>query len=150
MGNPSLHGLASRLGNLELDGSPRLLLHHHGARRHLPAMGDIGYPELHQVAGTELRVDCEVEEDEVTDLVAELKANANSPDVFQLERCLLPDQLALIPGLLVLRCVKNCHDQLLMKGWSGFSYAQKHGVMRPAAVVRSEQVAPERCPQGPV
>ncbi|MFC3659832.1 hypothetical protein, partial [Luteimonas notoginsengisoli] len=67
--------------------------------------------------------------------VTELKANANTPDVFQLERCLLPDQLALVPGLVVLRCVKNCHAQLLMKGWSGFSYTQKQGVMRPKAVI---------------
>ena len=62
-------------------------------------MGDIGHPELHQVASAELGVDRQVEEGKVTDLVAELKANANSPDVFQFEWGLLADQLSLVPGL---------------------------------------------------
>ena len=51
MDDPSLHGLASRLGDLELDRSSSLLLHHHGAGCHRTTMGDIGYLELYEIAG---------------------------------------------------------------------------------------------------
>ena len=51
MGDPSLDGLASRLGDLELDRSPRLLLHHDCAGGYLAAMRDVRYPKLNQIAG---------------------------------------------------------------------------------------------------
>lgn len=47
MSDPSLHGLAGRVGDLELGGAACFLLYHHGAGCHLPAMRDIRYPELH-------------------------------------------------------------------------------------------------------
>ncbi|WP_262100034.1 IS3 family transposase, partial [Stenotrophomonas maltophilia] len=47
---------------------------------------------------------------------SKLKSDPDGPDIFQLERSLLSDQLSLVPRLVGLRCVKNCHDLLLMKG----------------------------------
>lgn len=51
MGDPSLDGLASRLGSLELDRSPCLLLHHDCAGCYVVAMRDVRYPKLDQIAG---------------------------------------------------------------------------------------------------
>lgn len=51
MGDPCLDGLASRLGDLELDRSPRLMLHHDRAGCCLATMRDVRYPKLNQIAG---------------------------------------------------------------------------------------------------
>lgn len=48
--DPSVDGLASRLGHLELNRSPRLLLHHDCAGCYLAAMRDVRYPKLNQIA----------------------------------------------------------------------------------------------------
>ena len=51
IGDPSLDGLASRLGDLELDRSPRLFLQYDCAGCYLAAMRDVRYPKLNQIAG---------------------------------------------------------------------------------------------------
>ena len=48
--------------------------------------------------------------------MTKLKSDPDGPDVFQLERSLLADQLSLVPRLVGLGCVKNCHDLTLLKG----------------------------------
>lgn len=67
--DPSLDGFAGHRCNLELDGPPGLLLHHHGPRGHLPAMGHIRDPNFDQVAATN-GIDRQVKQRQVTDLIA--------------------------------------------------------------------------------
>ena len=110
MGDPSLYGFPCQLGDLELDWPAGLLLHHHRAGRHLSTVGDIRHPQLYQIASAELGIDRQIEQGEITNLVTKLQPDADSPNVFQLERRLLADQLSLVPRLVRLRCVKNCHD----------------------------------------
>jgi hypothetical protein len=62
MADPRCDGLPSLLSDLELHGTPCLLLHDNRSCGHTVTAGDVLYPELHQVAGAELAVDCEIEQ----------------------------------------------------------------------------------------
>jgi hypothetical protein len=55
--------------------------------------------EADQVASTQLAVDAEVEEGEFAHSALHLKPNSKCPDVLELERRLLADDLALVPRL---------------------------------------------------
>jgi len=55
--------------------------------------------ERYEIAAAQLAVDAQVEEREFAHPVLHLEANAQRPDVLGLERCLLPDDLALVPRL---------------------------------------------------
>jgi hypothetical protein len=98
--DPGANGLPRRLGDLELHGSLGFLLQHDRARGYGLTMTDIAHLELYEIAGTELAVDGQIEQGEFAAPTGELQANANGPNLFQLEGCLLPDELALIPGRL--------------------------------------------------
>ena len=56
-------------------------------------------PEADEVAATQLAVDSQVEECEFAHPVFHLQTNSECPDVLELERCLLADDLALVPWL---------------------------------------------------
>ncbi len=50
-----------------------------------------------EVAATEFAVQGKVEQGKFTGALLHLKVDPKRPDVLQLERCLLPDDLALVP-----------------------------------------------------
>jgi len=92
---------AGLLGDLELNRALGLPLHDNGASGDAFAVCDVTHLESYQVTGSELAVDRQVEQGKVADAVGDLKAHPDGPDVFELEGRLLPDQLALVPGLAV-------------------------------------------------
>jgi hypothetical protein len=86
------------LGDFEQDRPARLLLDR-GATFANPAAGaDIIDLQSDDVAAPELAVDRKVEQREVAFAALQLKPDPNCPDIFRLERALLADQAALVPG----------------------------------------------------
>src|ERR1700685_2876608 len=63
------------------------------------AMAHVPHAQLDQVAAPELAVDSQVEQSEFAATIGELQSNADRPDLSELERCFLADELALVPGL---------------------------------------------------
>ena len=61
-------------------------------------MSNVADTQSHQIAATQLAVDGEVKKREVTGSGRQLQTNPDSPDLLQLERAFLADDLALIPG----------------------------------------------------
>lgn len=57
MGEPGPYGLPRQLDDLELDWPAVLLLHHHGAGRHLSTVGDVCHTQLYPIASAELGID---------------------------------------------------------------------------------------------
>jgi hypothetical protein len=97
---------------LELDRALRLVLHDDGARGNLFAVAHVADLQGNQVAAAQLAVDPDVEEGQLADPAFHLEANAQRPDVFQLERCLLSNDLALVPRRVVDRSACSFHDGL--------------------------------------
>jgi hypothetical protein len=62
------------------------------------AVADIPHPELYQITGPKFAVNGKIEQGEFSAPTGELQSNANAPDLFELEGCLLTDELALVPG----------------------------------------------------
>jgi hypothetical protein len=52
-------------------------------------MADVSYPKLNEVASSKLAIDCQVEERQFPASVCHLQMDADRPDLFELERCLL-------------------------------------------------------------
>jgi len=50
------------------------------------AVGDISYPQPHEVAAPELAIDGEAEESEIANPPGDLKPDARRPDFLELER----------------------------------------------------------------
>ena len=76
------------------------------------AVADVSDLERHEVASPELAVDAEIEERQLSNSVLHLKPDSKCPDVFELERSLLADDLALVPRL-GMSCVGcGSHDGL--------------------------------------
>jgi hypothetical protein len=89
--DPLLDGVAGCWGELELNRTLSLLLHHHGARCHLVAVADVPDLEAGEIAATQLAVDPKVEEGKFAHPVFHPQADSEGPDVFELERRLLTD-----------------------------------------------------------
>lgn len=75
-------------------------------------MADVADLERNEVAPTKLAVDAEVEEREFAYSVLHLKTNSKRPDVLDLERSLLADDLALVPPLAKSGVGCDSHDGL--------------------------------------
>src|SRR5439155_19740413 len=86
------------LGDFELDRSPCLFLNHSATFSHPAAGPYVVDLQADEIAASELAVDREVEQSEISFPALQLKPNADGPDIFRLERALLPDQAALVPG----------------------------------------------------
>ncbi len=99
-----------RLRQLELDRPLRLSLHDHRTGQNLVAVRDVANTQIDEVATPQFAVDREVEHCQVANLMRALKLNTDCPDVLRLERRLLTDQLAFVPGFPVL---SGFHDRLL-------------------------------------
>jgi hypothetical protein len=65
-----------------------------------------------EVATAQFAVNPEIEESQLAEPAFHLEANAQRPNVLQLERCLLPHDLALVPRLVVSRVASGFHDGL--------------------------------------
>jgi len=74
--DPLLHGISSRLGDLELHGPLRLVLHDDGARCHLVAVTDVPHFQADEVTASQLAIDAEVEQRQLTHPLLHLQANS--------------------------------------------------------------------------
>ena len=110
--DPFLHSVAGCRRDLELHRTLRLVLHHHRARCHLVAMADVSDLETDEITAAELAVDSQVEECKLAHSVLHLQADSKSPDVPDLERRLLSDDLALVPWLAMDSLSSGIHDGL--------------------------------------
>ena len=77
-------------------------------RRDVLAVADIPHPQANEITGTKFTVDGQIEQGEFAPPNGELQSNANSPDLFELERRLLANELALVPGRTNGGCVFSC------------------------------------------
>ena len=97
--NPHQNRFAGRLGNFELDRPLGFLLHDDGARRDAITVGNIPNAQLHQIAAAQFAVDRQIEQGELALTLTEFEAHPDGPNIFELERGFLSDQLALVPRL---------------------------------------------------
>jgi hypothetical protein len=86
------------LHDFELDRSPCLFLDHGATVSHPAAGAYVVDLQADEIATSELAVDREVEQGKISFPAPQLKPNPNGPDIFRLERALLADQAALVPG----------------------------------------------------
>ncbi|MBA3507265.1 MAG: hypothetical protein H0T80_15995 [Betaproteobacteria bacterium] len=77
------------------------------------AVAYITHAQLHQVAGAQFAVDAQVEQRQFPQPPLHLQADPDSPDLLELEWCLLTDELALVPSLVVLHSISRFHEVLL-------------------------------------
>ena len=110
--DPHLHSIPGRRRDLELHWALGLVLHDDGACRNLVAMADIPDFESDEVASAKLAVDAQVEERKFAHSILHLQTNSKCPDVLELERRLLPDDLALVPRLARSCVACDTHDGL--------------------------------------
>jgi hypothetical protein len=80
--DPRNNGFSCLLGDFELNGSLRLLLHHDRPRSDRITVRYIAYAYPNEIASSELTVDSKIEQREVAYLVGKLKANADGPNFF--------------------------------------------------------------------
>jgi len=98
--DPSSNRFPCWLGNLEMNGPLSFLLHYDRPRCHRLTVADIPHPELDQIAGTEFAVYRQIEQGKFATPPGELQTDANGPDILQLERGLLSDNLPFVPEYL--------------------------------------------------
>src|SRR5579864_3696839 len=111
--DPCLHRLAGRRRDLELHRTLCLLLQNDRPCSDSIAVAQVAHAQLHQVAGAQFAVDTQVEECEVPQPSLHLQADPNGPDLSELERHLLADELTLVPRLVALSKMSRFHDGLL-------------------------------------
>jgi hypothetical protein len=86
------------LHDFELDRSPCLFLDHGATVSHSAAGAYVVDLQTDEIATSELAVDRKVKQGKISFPALQLKPNPNGPDIFRLERALLADQAALVPG----------------------------------------------------
>jgi hypothetical protein len=123
MGNPRRYRRACRLRNLELYRSAGFLLKDEGAGRHALAVADVAYPQLHEIARTELAIDSQIKEGEISISTGNLKSYANRPYLFEFEWRLLTYELSLVPRLASGDRSGGLNDRLLWLGASSLRVA---------------------------
>ena len=84
--------------DLESDGTHGLALYDTGSWCNLSVMGNVSNTEANEVTGSQFTVDGKVEESQLADIACQLQPYPNSPYFFELERRLLADELATVPG----------------------------------------------------
>ena len=75
-------------------------------------MADVPDFEADEIAAAQLAVDPEIEYGELAHPALHLETHPKGPDVLGLERCLLSDNLALVPWLAVNSIGVGVHDRL--------------------------------------
>jgi hypothetical protein len=84
--NPRQQRLPCLLGDFKLYRSLSLLLHDGSPRRQALTVRDVPYPDLHEIAGSQLAVDGKVEQSELTGTLGELQSDADGPDLLKAQR----------------------------------------------------------------
>jgi hypothetical protein len=107
--NPSDDGLTCLLREFKLHRTLGFLLHDYRARSDDTSVTHVPHTQLHQIARSQLAVDGEVEERQLSRAAADLQSYADRPDIFQLQRSFLPHQLALVP-----RSISQCNMSRLV------------------------------------
>ena len=79
-----------------------VLLHDRCTCQNLTAVSDVAHTQIDEIATAQLTVNREIEHCQVSGLMGVLKLNPDSPDVLGLQRWLLTNQLAFVPGFPVL------------------------------------------------
>jgi hypothetical protein len=100
--NPLRNGRPGAGHDLELDWALGLLLKDHRAGSYLPAVADIRDSQFQQITGSKLAVDRQIEKRQITMSLFYLKSSSDRPNFLQFERQLLSDELAFVPGPLIL------------------------------------------------
>jgi len=120
-GDPGTDRVPRLLGDLELHRSLRLLLHDNRACGDMTAMEHVANVKPHQVARAQLTVDGEVEQRKFPGSLIQLQSNPDGPDLLQLQRWLLADQLPFVPryytpvslrAVLVAASMNGCETRL--------------------------------------
>ena len=88
------------------------MLRHDRTGCHLVAVAEVPDSEADEIAAAQLAVDAKVEQGELAYTALHLQADAQCPDVLELERCLLPNDLALVPRLAMDGIGVGSHDGL--------------------------------------
>jgi hypothetical protein len=110
--DPLLRRVSSDLGDLELNRSLGLVLHHQGSRRYSIAVANVPDLQAHQVATAQLAVDSQVEQCELPHTALHLQPDAQSSDVLDFERSLLADDLDFVLRLAMFQIDVGFHDGL--------------------------------------
>ena len=97
-GKPIADCCSGLFGDLELDGSAGFPLDHHGAVPYSVPDAHVVDLKPHEITAPQLAVDGQIEQSEIASALFELKPDADCPDFFWLQRTLLADKPALIPG----------------------------------------------------
>ena len=80
------HRVSRLLGDLELDRPLGFLLEYNPAMAHAATMGNVSNPDFDQITSSQLTVDGQVEQSQITMAVGQLKPNSDGPDLLELER----------------------------------------------------------------
>jgi hypothetical protein len=94
--DPSGDRVPRLLGDLKLHRPLGLLLHDNCPWRNRSALDNVVDAKPYQIAPAQLAVDGEVEQCKFSGSMIQLQPNPDGPDLFQLQRGLLAEQLALI------------------------------------------------------
>ena len=94
--DPGSDRVSRLLSDLKLHRSLRLLLHDNRAWGDMNALDHITNAKPDQIASAQLAVNGEVEQREFTSSMIELQSNPDGPDLLQLQRWLLADQLPFV------------------------------------------------------
>ena len=97
--DPRLQGIPGGRRDFELDRALGLVLQDDSSRLDLIPMAYVADLQSDEIAATQLAVDAQVEQRELAHPVLHLEADAERPDFLELERGLLPHDLALVPRL---------------------------------------------------
>src|SRR5207249_6331033 len=95
--DPGTDRVPRLFGYLELHRPLGLLLHDNRAWSNMTALEHIADVKPHQVAPAQLAVDGEIEQREFPGSMIQLQSNPDGPDLLQLQRWLLADQLPFVP-----------------------------------------------------
>ena len=79
-------------------------------------MAYVANAQPHEIASTQFAVDAEIEQGEFSQAALHLQANPDAPNRLQLERCLLPDQLALVPRVVMTNLCRFHRDLHSVEG----------------------------------
>ncbi len=98
-----IDGLSGLLGYLELNGSSRLPLSYRCAIIGTPVRGNIFDLEAYNIATTQLTIDGEIEEGEVSLALGQLQPGSYCPDMSCLKRWFGAGEFAFVPRVVRLR-----------------------------------------------
>src|SRR5437762_12017387 len=98
-GDPCGYRIPRLLGDLELHWSLRFLLHDNRTAGDVTALDHIVDAQRDQITPAQFAVDGKVEQCEFPGSMIQLQPNPDSPDLLQLQRWLLAEQLAFVHGV---------------------------------------------------